>query len=106
MKSVALGVIGAALVLMLLVAFVWLHDIWSDRKHSVQVKVETPVFAGNGNEDCEGKRLTSAQPGTTLQFRRIRYWKNCATVDVALPNGLSGHIVLGEGGVSLTPPLQ
>jgi|SRR5882672_7419403 len=106
MKSVALGVIGAALILMLLVAFVWVHDIWSDRKHSVQVKTETPVYAGNGDEDCEGKRLTSARPGTSLQVRRIRYWKNCATVDVGLPDGQSGHIVLGEGDVSLAPPLQ
>ena len=106
MKSVALGVIGAALILMLLVALVWVRDIWSDRKHSVQVKSETPVFAGNGDEDCEGKRLTSAPAGTTLQVRRIRYWKNCATVDVALPDGQSGHIVLGVGDVSLNPRLQ
>jgi hypothetical protein len=106
MKSVALGLIGVALILTLLVASVWLYDIWSDRKHSVQVNSETPVFTGNGDDGCEGKRLAYAQPGTTLHVRRIRYWKNCATVDVALPDGQSGHIVLGEGGASLEPPLQ
>ena len=103
--SVALGVIAAALIGALLTIALWVHDVRNDRKHTVRTKSETPVFAGSGDEACEGKPLTVIQPGATLHVQRIRYWKNCATVDVALPDGREGHIVLGEGEVSISPPL-
>ena len=103
---VALGVIGAALIVTLLIVALWVHDVRDDRKRTVLVKSETPVFAGSGDEACEGKRLTVVQPDTTLHVRRIRYWKNCATVDAALPGSQEGHIVLGEGEVSISPPIH
>jgi hypothetical protein len=103
---IGLRIIGAALVVTLLIAALWMHDVWNDRKHSLQVNSETPIFTGSGDEDCEGNRLTVVQPGAALRVQRIRYWKNCATVDIALPDGQEGHIVLGEGEVSINPPLQ
>ena len=105
LMSVALGVISAALIGALLIIALWLHDVWDDRQHAVRTKSETPVFVGSGDEACEGKPLTVIQPGRTLHVRRIRYWKNCATVDIALPDGKEGHIVLGKGEVSISPPL-
>jgi hypothetical protein len=95
----------AAFILTLLIVALWVHDVRDDRKHTVRVNSETPVFAGSGDEDCGGKRLTALQSGVALHVRRIRYWKNCATVDIALPDGREGHIVLGEGEVSVSPPL-
>jgi hypothetical protein len=103
--SLAVGFVGFALVVGVLIATLWLRDTWEDRKHTVLVRSETPIFAGGGNELCGGKQLAIAQPNTTFRVQRIRYWKNCATVDVALPDGRKGHFVLGNGDVSVSPPL-
>jgi hypothetical protein len=103
---IALGVFGAALIVTLLVVGAWSYDVWNDRKHTVVVTSETPIFAGAGDEDCEGTRLTVVQPGATLRVRRIRYWKNCRTVDIVLPDGREGHIASGDGEVSISPPLN
>ncbi|SRR6266567_2906718 len=104
--SLAVGFIGFALVVSLLIVTLWLRDTWEDRKHTILVRSETPTFAGGGNEFCVDKQLATAQPGTTFQVRRIRYWKNCATVDIAWPDGRKGHIVLGHGDVLVNPPLR
>ena len=47
----------------------------------------------------------TAEPGARLQVRRIRYLKDCAALDVALPDGREGYVVLGIGDVSVKPPL-
>lgn len=94
-----------ALIVTALIAALWAHDVWEDRRHTVVVKSETPVFLGSGNESCEGKRLGVLQPGATFRPQRIRYWKNCATLELALPDGQKGHIVFGDS-VSVSPPLD
>lgn len=102
-----LGVIGIVFGLIsLLIAILWILDVRADRKHIVVVKSETPFFAGGGDEACGGTQLTTLRSGTTLRVRRIRYWKNCATIDIALPDGRSGHVVLGQGDVTVSPPLE
>lgn len=101
MMGAAIPLAGVAVVLSVL----WLNDIRNDRKHIVLVKSPTPVFERSGGENClfGGKPLRVVQPGTKLPVRRIRYWKNCATVDVALPDGTEGYVSLG-GGAQLEPP--
>jgi hypothetical protein len=84
----------------------WSYDVRDDRRHTLSVLAETPVFVGSGGEECEGLQFTVVQKGAKLGVKRIRYWKNCATVDVALADGRKGHIVLGKGNVSITPPLE
>lgn len=86
----------------------WANDVREDREHTVTVMSPTPVFAGRGSgSDCYPPHQETAvaveQSGTRLRVRRIRYWKDCATVNVVLPNGDSGHIVLGHGNVSGVP---
>lgn len=86
---------------------VWGYDVWSDRKHMLSVAGETPIFIGKGNEDCDGaSRLTTVQEGERLKVQRIRYWKNCATVEVKLNDGRQGYVVIGVGGFSIDPPLN
>lgn len=92
-----LGVLVVALVA------IWSHDVWSDRSRTVLVRTATPILAGSA-EGCEGTRMTMATPNTTFQVKRIRYWKSCATIDVVLLDGRKGHILLGEGEISITPP--
>ena len=100
--------IGSAAALLIapfvVVLVMWGKDVWSDRKHTVVVRTETPIFAGSG-EGCDGTRMATASPNTTFRVKRIRYWKDCATIDVVLSDGRKGHILLGEGQVSITPPL-
>lgn len=91
-------------VVVLLFAF-WGYDVWNDRKHTLTVLTATPVFVGSGGEDCGGTKLTVVQPETELEVKRIRYWKNCATVNVELPDSRKGYIVPGIGDVSIYPPL-
>ena len=101
--------IGTVTVLSLSVLTVWAHDIHNDRKHAIDVISSTPVFVGNGSDgDCYStpEKAAVEKAGTTLRVRRIRYWKDCATVDVLLPDGRSGHLILGVGDVSIRPPLD
>jgi len=84
----------------------WAWDVHNDRQHTVIVNSTTPVFMGSGDENCnDEQQLTTVSPGTDLKVRRIRYWKNCATVDINLPDGGKGYIVLGKGKFSVSPPL-
>ncbi|MGC1362089.1 MAG: hypothetical protein WA419_12990 [Silvibacterium sp.] len=85
----------------------WAYDVHKDRKHVVLVDSPTPIFTGKGDEDCDQRpNFTTAQPGMFLRVRRVRYWKNCATVNVTLPDGREGYIVLGNGKVTVNPPLS
>jgi hypothetical protein len=104
MKWVA-GLMSCALVDAVAVVGFRSYDVRQDRKHVVTVKSQTRVFAGFGNGLCEGQRLTVVQPGAILQVRRIRYWKNCATLDVVLPDARHGYLVLGDSEVTVSPPL-
>lgn len=92
------GIVG------LLIFGLWIRDVWKDRSHALVVNSTTPVFAGRGNNTCEGTRLVMVQHGESLRVLRIRYWKNCATIDVALQDGRKGFLVL-DTGVSVYPPL-
>ena len=100
----ARGIICVALIVTLLIVALWAHDVREDRKHTVVARSELPVFAGNGDSSCEGVKIAVFPPGTTFRAQRIRYWKNCATIDISLPDGQNGHIVFGRG-VSVSPPL-
>jgi hypothetical protein len=90
-------------VLVVVVIAIWSHDVWSDRSRTVVVRTATPIFTGIG-EGCAGTRMTIASPNATFQVKRIRYWKSCTTIDVVLLDGRKGHILLGEGDVSLSAP--
>jgi hypothetical protein len=84
----------------------WLRDIRNDREHTVIVNAATPVFVGTGDTGgCHGTQLLTATRGSKLQVRRIRYLKECAAIDVALPDGREGYVVLGIGDLSVNPPL-
>jgi len=100
----ALGVSGS--VIALLIVGPWARDLWKDRKHILMVKSETPIFAGAGNEYCGGTQLTTAQAGATLRVKRIRYWKNCATLNVVLSDGREGYVVYDSSRVEVRPPLD
>jgi hypothetical protein len=111
-QKVPRGILVAAAVVVLLslsVLAVWANDVRKDREHAVAVISSTPVFVGNGSEgDCYTQPVKAAveQAGTSLRVRRIRYWKDCATVNVVLPDGRSGDIILGVGDVSMRPALD
>jgi hypothetical protein len=100
---------GGAASLLIVGTFVfllWIKDVRNDRKHIVIVNTATPVFVGTGDEGgCHGTQLTTPERGSRLPVRRIRYLKDCATIDVALPDGREGYVVLGVGDISVNPPL-
>jgi hypothetical protein len=102
----ALGVTVSAVVIALLIVGPWARDVWKDHQHVVMVKSETPIFAGAGNESCGGTQLTTVQGGATLRVQRIRYWKNCATLNVVLSDGREGYIVSDNRTVQVRPPLE
>ena len=104
---------GFLAVLLLLFAIVgllsivaWANDVREDRRHTVTANSLSPVFTGPGGEDCESTHpLRTVQAGSTFPVQRIRFWKSCATIDMTLPGGRTGHIVLGVGDYSVHPPL-
>lgn len=99
--------LGLPALIGVLVLILWVNDVRQDRKHTVTINSPTPIFIGRGGEDCENKpQIATAQSGSTIRIRRIRYWKNCATLDVVLPDGRKGYIVLGIGSASIDPPLH
>jgi len=107
MKKVTIRVVLLVVIVGLCAIFaMWANDVHQDRKHVVIVNSKTPIFGGRG-EGCETPTpIFLVQPGAVLRVRRIRYWKECATLDVKLPDRASGHIVLGIGNVSVRPPLH
>ena len=100
--SVPGSVLGVAGVLLL--AW-WVRDVQNDRGHTVTVNSPTPLFRGSGNEACgQGQTVATVPVAGSLKVRRIRYWKNCATLNVTLPDGGDGYIVV-DGKVTVNPPL-
>lgn len=105
MRFVA-GLAIPVVILGVLLVALWANDVHKDRKHTVRVNSPTPIFVGSGGEDCDRRQqLTAVQPHVSLRVQRIRYWKDCATLDVALPDGRKGHVVIGVSDVSVYPPL-
>ena len=100
----ALAIILAAAVVSF-PAIWWAYDVWRDRRHTLTVNQNTSAFIGKGNESCGGVQLAVIAPATSVQVRRIRYWKNCATVDVELADRRRGYIVFDSRNVTITPPL-
>jgi len=101
--------VGSAIPLLLVgvyLIFLFLKDVRNDRRHSVTANATTPIFVGTSDVGgCQGKQLTTIERGAKLPVRRIRYLKDCAAVDVRLPDGRAGYVVLGVGDVSVNPPL-
>lgn len=98
-------VICVMLVLFVAALALWSADVDADRRHTVTVESETPVFAGSGDDSCSGTEVGLAQAGEVLRVRRIRYWKNCATIDVATPHQESNHLVWNGRTFTVKPPL-
>jgi hypothetical protein len=102
---VVLSVVMLCAIVGIFALVLWARDVRDDRRHSVVVNSPTPIFAGSGC-GCDTNEPSHVEgPCVTLRVRRIRYWTDCATVDVESPEGRSGHIVLGMGSVSMHPPL-
>ena len=104
-RGVAFIASGVFVFLGATVLVLWANDVRQDRTHSVTVKRATPLFAGKGQNCDTRQRVTTVQQRIVLQVRRIRYWKDCATLDVDLPDEHSGHFVLGVGNLNVQPPL-
>jgi hypothetical protein len=94
------------LLLLIVVGLVrWAADVHEDRKHTVSINSPTPFFKGSGNDGCDrGQQLEIVQSGAPVVVRGIRYWKDCATIDVVLSNGQHGYIVL-DNHISVSPAL-
>lgn len=107
MKKLVFSLGTALLVVALAILVLWANDVRSDRRHTVTFDSAVTIFGGNGTNQCDrSERLTTVEAGTIARVRRIRYWKDCATVDISLPDGRQGYIVLGVGGeVSIDPPI-
>ena len=102
------GAAASLVVICTLLSFLWLREVRNDRRHIISVNTATPVFVGNGGDaGCHGTQtqLTTVERGTKLAVRRIRFLKDCAAIDVALPDGRKGYVILGIGDVSINPPL-
>jgi hypothetical protein len=85
----------------------WAWDVESDRRHVVFVNGPTPVFIGSSIEGCPQIPRQEMEPaGATLHVRRIRFWKDCATIDVTTPNGAKGYVVFGIGNFRVDPKLE
>lgn len=103
-------ILGGAIPLLILALILYLQALYThrdDSKHIVIVNGATPVYSGTGQDGCQwkGTPMLTVPAGARLPVRRIDYLKDCATLDVSLPNGRTGYVVLGNGDVSVSPPL-
>ena len=107
-KTIAFVAGGTACLsaLWVVLLLLWIRDVHEDRKHTIIVNAATPVYAGTANNGgCHGARLTNVSSGAKLKVRRVRFLKDCAVIDVVLPDRQQGYVVLGEGDFSVSPPL-
>jgi hypothetical protein len=89
-----------------LLCFLWREDVREDRRHWVIANATTPMFAATIDEGgCHGTKLTTIEAGVRLPVQRIRYLKECAALDVQLPDGRIWYVVLLLGDVSVNPSL-
>ena len=106
MKPLLATILVVVLFTSVCVAAFWAYDLWEDRKHTVETQGITPVFSGHGSESCDSvSKIADVPPGSKFAARRIRYWKDCATVDIVLNDGREAYVVLGVGRTSVNPPL-
>jgi hypothetical protein len=83
----------------------WANDEHQDRKHTITAEGPTPIFGGNGQSCDTRERIAVVEQGAVFTVRRIRYWKDCATLDVNLPDGRWSHFFQGVGHFAVQPPL-
>jgi hypothetical protein len=102
----AVGCLYAVLIVGSLALLIWVTDVWRDRRHTIVIESETPIFVGPTDLVCHGTRLSFAEAGATFRVQRIRYYKNCATLDIKLPDGQKGYVTFGEGEFRVLPPLN
>ena len=103
-------ILGGAIPLVILAIILYSQGLYShrnDSKHVVIVNGATPVFAGTGQDGCQqrGIPMMTVPRGTRLPVRRVDYAKDCATLDILLPSGRTGFVVLGDGDFSVSPAL-
>ena len=103
-RLLALAIIVSAAVASFFTGW-WAYDLWKDHRHTLTVGENTSLFIGKGNASCGGGQFAVIAPATSAQVRRIRYWKNCATIDVELADGRRGYIVPDGHNVTITPSL-
>lgn len=102
------GFIGALFVILgVPIMAYWAWDVHNDRKRVVTVNSSTPVFAGSGDGSCgrDTPPSTSLPRGERLKVQRIHFEKDCAEIDIALPDKRPGYVVLGDGDFDLEPAL-
>jgi hypothetical protein len=105
-RTWAIFIATPAVAIIGVVLFLWAMDIHHDRERVVIFKAATPVYVGTGVQGgCHGTQMTIVESGVKLPIQRIRYLKDCATVDVVLLDGRKAYVVLGVGGASVVPPL-
>jgi hypothetical protein len=104
MRQVMVSALTATVLIGAATFVMWANDVRQDRKHTVMVDEPTALFAGGGRSCDTRLQIATVQRGAVLPVRRIRYWKDCATLDVNAPDGQLSHFILGAG-VEVKPPL-
>src|SRR5579871_6719587 len=80
----------AALLLTAAAMVLWLNHVRQDWTHAVTINSLTPILKGSGDDCSSSQSIAFERPGTTLRVHRIRYWKDCETIDIRLRDGRSG----------------
>ncbi|HEX6495254.1 MAG TPA: hypothetical protein VF018_07225 [Acidobacteriaceae bacterium] len=88
-----------------LVLGLWANDVRQDRAHTIAVEAPTPVFVGGGRACDTHQQIGIVEQGAVFPVHRIRYWKDCATLDVRSADGRVSHFVFGVGHFAVKPPL-
>ncbi len=103
-RILAISIVSSAAAIVGVGLLLWAMDVHHDRQHIVVFKAATPVYVGTGEQNgCQGTQLTTVEQGVKLPVQRIRYLKDCATLDVVLPDGRKGYVVLGVADASVIP---
>lgn len=77
---------------------VWSWDVYSDRRHTVEVVKPTPFFDPDPSDQCDGAiSAGTLQPNPGLKVLRIRYRKECMVVEVRTASGKRVYLVSGVG---------
>ena len=98
-RGFAIGLLAVFAVPGICIGLMFAWDMYLDRQRTIEFEEPTRLLVGASDGQCDESRLQAVaiiRPGDKFEVRRVRYWKNCMTVEVrSKDHKLRGFVISG-----------